>query len=67
MLTHSPRGITLLRGEGMYSKKEKDVLLTCVKNHQITQLKSAVKNIDEHAFVIVAEATEVYGKGFHSF
>lgn len=67
LIHHSPRGITLLKGEGMYSKTEKDVLLTCVKNHQITQLKSVVKSIDEHAFVIVTEATEVYGKGFHSF
>ena len=67
LIHHSPRGITLLRGEGMYSKTEKGVLLTCVKNYQIQSLKSAVKSIDEHAFVIVGEATEVYGKGFHSF
>lgn len=67
MIQHSPRGITLLRGEGMYSKTEKGVLLTCVKNHQIQGLKAAVKSIDDHAFVIVGEATEVYGKGFHSF
>ena len=67
LIHHSPRGITLLRGEGMFSKKDKGVLLTCVKNHQIQSLKSAVKSIDEHAFVIVGEATEVYGKGFHSF
>lgn len=67
LIHHSPRGVTLLRGEGMFSKKDKGVLLTCVKNHQIQSLKSAVKSIDEHAFVIVGEATEVYGKGFHSF
>lgn len=66
LIHHSPRGITLLRGEGMYSKTEKGVLLTCVKNHQIQSLKNAVKQIDEHAFLIVGEATEVYGKGFHS-
>ena len=65
LIHHSPRGITLLRGEGMYSKTEKGVLLTCVKNHQIQSLKNSVKSIDENAFVIVSEATEVYGKGFH--
>ncbi|MBQ9485779.1 MAG: YitT family protein [Clostridia bacterium] len=65
LIHHSPRGVTLLHGEGMYSKTEKGVLLTCVKNHQIQSLKTAVKSIDENSFVIVAEATEVYGKGFH--
>lgn len=67
LIHHSPRGVTLMRGKGMFSKTEKGVLLTCVKNHQIQGLKTTVKTIDEHAFVIVGEATEVYGKGFHSF
>lgn len=67
LIHHSPRGITLLRGEGMYSKTEKDILLTCIKNYQIQNLKDSVKNIDENAFVIVREATEVYGKGFKKY
>ncbi len=65
LIAHSPRGVTLLPGEGMYSKKPHGVLFTCVKKHQIVQLKSAVKALDENAFVIVCEANEVYGKGFH--
>lgn len=64
LIHHSPRGITLLHGKGMYTGNEKGVLLTCVKNHQIQNLKSTVKSMDEHAFVIVGEATEVYGQGF---
>lgn len=64
LLSHSPRGITLVNGTGMYSKTPKDVLLTCVKNSQIALLKSTVKQLDENAFVIVTDATEVYGKGF---
>ena len=65
LIARSPRGVTLLPGEGMYSKKPHGVLLTCVKKNQIVQLKSAVKALDENAFVIVCEANEVYGKGFH--
>lgn len=67
MLKRSPRGITLLTGKGMYSKTDKGVMLTCVKGHQIPQLKTAVKCIDPNAFFIVGDAHEVYGKGFHSF
>lgn len=64
LIHHSPRGITLMEGKGMYSKESKQVLLTCVKPQQIDQLKSIVKQMDEHAFVIVSDATEVIGKGF---
>ena len=66
LISHSPRGVTLIEGEGMYSKTKKGVLLTCVKPTQIVALKSAVKVLDENAFIIVCDANEVYGKGFHS-
>ena len=65
LIANSPRGVTLIQGEGMYSKKPHGVLLTCVKKNQIVPLKSAIKQLDENAFVIVCEANEVYGKGFH--
>lgn len=66
LLHNSPRGITMLEGQGMYTNKEHDVLLTCVKNRQLTQLKNIVKRIDEHAFIIINEAAEVRGQGFQS-
>ena len=65
LISHSPRGVTLINGEGMYSKQPKGVLLTCVKNHQIEALKNTVKQLDQGAFVIVCDANEVYGKGFN--
>lgn len=64
LLSHSPRGITLLEGKGMYTKKNRQLLLTCVKPQQIEPLKAMVKEIDADAFVIVSDANEVIGKGF---
>lgn len=64
LISHSPRGVTLLNGEGMFSKTPKGVLLTCVKFNQISALKDWVKQIDKNAFVIMTDANEVYGKGF---
>lgn len=66
LIGHSPRGVTLIKGEGMYTKTEKDVLMTCVKSNQIANLKTWIKTLDEHAFVIVCDANEVYGQGFHN-
>lgn len=64
LISHSPRGVTLIQGEGMYTKTPKGVLLTCVKSKQIIALKASIKELDEKAFVIVTEANEVYGQGF---
>lgn len=66
LIDHSPRGVTLIKGEGMYTKTEKGVIMTCVKSNQIASLKEWVKNLDEHAFVIVCDANQVYGQGFHN-
>ena len=64
LIAKSPRGVTMLDGEGMYTQKPHDVLLTCVKNRQLTQLRQIVRDVDEHAFVIITDASEVRGQGF---
>ncbi|MBE7086485.1 MAG: YitT family protein [Clostridiales bacterium] len=64
LLENSPRGVTMLEGQGMYTHNERNVLLTCVKNHQLTQLKQIVKSVDEKAFIIINESVEVRGQGF---
>lgn len=66
LLKNSPRGITMMDGEGMYTNTSHNVLFTCVKNRQLTQLKQIVKSIDDHAFIIINESVEVRGQGFQS-
>lgn len=59
------RGVTALNAKGFYSGKEKEVLL-CVLQWRTEgpKLKSLVKDIDDKAFVIVADVKEVLGEGF---
>ena len=64
LLESSPRGITMWDGKGMYTQTNHDVLLTCVKNRQLTQLKEIVKSIDPNAFIMIQDSAEVRGKGF---
>jgi uncharacterized membrane-anchored protein YitT (DUF2179 family) len=66
LIERSPRGVTMVQGEGMYTHSEKNVLLTCVKNAQLTQLKQIVKEVDENAFIIINDSVEVRGKGFQN-
>ncbi|MBU5313903.1 YitT family protein [Tissierella carlieri] len=58
------RGVTLLKGKGMYSKEKKDVLLCVVPRSQFTRVKDIVKEFDPYAFVMVSEMYEVLGEGF---
>ena len=67
LIEKSPRGVTMLNGEGMYCHQERDVLVTCVKNRQLTQLRQIVHSVDESAFVIINDSVEVRGKGFTSW
>lgn len=64
LIQRSPRGITMLEGEGMYTSQSHNVLMTCVKNRQLTELKAIVKSVDPTAFIIVNDSVEVRGKGF---
>ena len=66
LIANSPRGITMLDGKGMYTGNIHNVLFTCVKNRQLSQLKYLVKSVDENAFIIINDSVEVRGKGFQS-
>lgn len=66
LIERSPRGVTMLNGTGMYTDKEHDVVMTCVKNRQLTGLKAIVKEVDEKAFIIINDSVEVRGQGFQS-
>lgn len=60
------RGVTLLNGEGAYTHNEKHVIMCVVKHAQITEIRRLVRRIDDHSFVIVTDAKNVFGKGFES-
>ncbi len=58
------RGVTTLRGKGMYTKQDKDVLFCVVNRYQVFQMKELIGSIDPTAFVILADVHEVLGEGF---
>lgn len=58
------RGATALRGQGMYTGQDKDVILAVVTRAEISTLKELVHTIDPQAFVILTDVHEVLGEGF---
>ena len=59
------RGVTYLNGEGAYSGKQKNVICCAVHKNEYSKLKRAVKEVDPNAFIIITNAGEVLGDGFH--
>jgi uncharacterized membrane-anchored protein YitT (DUF2179 family) len=60
-------GVTLIKTTGMYTKNQRDMLLVVVKPKEAPRLKDLIKSIDEDSFVIMSQATEVFGMGFKRY
>jgi len=65
ILTDLKRGVTALSGKGMYTGKDRSVLMCAVTVTEIHNLKVAVAKEDPQAFVVVSAAHEVLGRGFN--
>ncbi len=64
IINNISRGATFLKGEGVYTHNDKNVICCAVHKNEYVKLKRIVKEIDESAFIITATADEVMGKGF---
>lgn len=60
----SGRGCTTLYGYGGKNGEEKTVLLCALRDRQLSGARTALREIDPGAFVIVLRATEIWGEGF---
>ena len=58
------RGATGLYGKGMYSQKDKLILICAASRGDIARIKNIAKQIDKNSFIIIANAREVLGNGF---
>lgn len=60
-------GVTSLKGEGAYSGKEKKVLMCVMRKPLAPKAQQIVKEEDPEAFMIVSDATEIFGEGYKSY
>jgi len=58
------RGVTVLDGQGWYSKNSVKVLVVLAKKSQSIEIFRLVKDIDPNAFVSQSSVIGVYGEGF---
>jgi len=67
ILTRLDRGVTALKGQGLYTRTDRDVLLTVVNRSEVSRLKEVVYEIDPAAFLILTDVREVLGEGFKNY
>lgn len=58
------RGVTLLKAQGWYTKKPKDVLLILINQKELPALTRVIKDADPRAFMSISPTHNVYGEGF---
>lgn len=58
------RGVTVLKGQGGYSGKDKNVLLCACFDNQTQKFIKKIKSADENAFFIVTQSKQILGEGF---
>ena len=64
------RAVTLLNGEGAYSREKTKILYSVVSRLEIVKLRDAVNRVDPDAFISIFDIAEAHGslfkkKGFH--
>ena len=64
ILSKGDRGVTMLHGEGGYSKQAAEVILTIISNNELPKIQRIAREIDPGCFMIVNQVSEVWGQGF---
>jgi uncharacterized membrane-anchored protein YitT (DUF2179 family) len=62
--TELNRGVTLIDGQGWYSKESTKVLMILVRKNESSHLLRIIKQEDPKAFISMGSVMGVYGKGF---
>ena len=64
ILSQVDRGVTMLHGEGGFLRKDTEVILSVISNHELPKIERLAREIDPECFMIVSQVTEVWGGGF---
>ena len=59
-----PRGTTGIYGKGMYTNKDKLILMCAASRRDVSKIKLIKRKIDPYSFIIITNSREVVGLGF---
>ncbi len=58
------RSATVWKGQGAYTHHDQYVILTALSRHQAMLLRNFLRKTDPHAFMLITNSSEIFGKGF---
>ncbi len=64
IITNMDRGVTILKAQGWYTKKDKDVLLILINQKELPSLTRVIKEVDPRAFMSISPTNNLYWEGF---
>ena len=64
ILEQLERGVTGLKGKGMYTGDDKVILFCICSGRDIVRIKDIIRQYDGRAFFVVADVAEALGEGF---
>lgn len=66
ILVDLERGGTYLKGNGLYTNEERQIIYTVVSRRELAILERFISEIDPDAFITVMDTREILGEGFQS-
>lgn len=58
------RSATLMKGSGLYTRNDKEMVFLVISYKEVQMVKSKVKEVDPRAFVVVTDAYDTFGEGW---
>lgn len=66
IFTKLSRGLTIFKGVGGYTEKERFMLTSVLPKKNIPEIRRIISGIDPKSFVIIQDIHQVYGEGFET-
>jgi len=60
---HLGKNGTIVHGDGIFERENKRMIFLVVENSKVPRLKELIQSIDNEAFMVVMEASELLGRG----
>lgn len=60
------RSATICEGTGAFSGNQKYVIFTVMGRYEAIRLRNYIRDLDQHAFILITNTSEIVGKGFHT-
>ncbi len=67
LVTTAPRGCTIVNAVGAYTNSETKMLVCALKDNELPAFQRKILEIDEGAFIIFSESSQIVGNGFHVY